>query len=57
MKISQYEPQLHRKEERARVKAGDVEQCLKSSLYGVAILQWSILGVNKTLSIALEEMG
>jgi hypothetical protein len=55
MKITQYEPQLHRKEERARVKAGDVEQCLKSSLWSRYTTVVDFGG--KTLRIALEEMG
>ena len=53
MKMSTYELHLHRKEERARIKAGDVEQCLKA-VHGVATSGrfWG-----KTLRTALEEMG
>jgi hypothetical protein len=35
MRMSPYEPQAFKKTERARIKAGDVEQCLKA-VYGVA---------------------
>jgi hypothetical protein len=53
MKMSKHELQMHRKEERARVKAGDIEQCLKA-VYGVATSGrfWG-----KTLRNALEAMG
>ena len=53
MEMSQYELQSFKKTERARIKAGDVEQCLKA-VYGVATSGrfWG-----KTLRKALEDMG
>ena len=53
MNMSPYDLQTFKKTERARIKAGDVEQCLKA-VYGVATSGrfWG-----KTLRKALEEMG
>ena len=53
MNMSQYELQSFKKTERLRIKAGDVEQCLKA-VYGVATSGrfWG-----KTLRKALEDMG